>query len=272
MTTTVALHGVDLSAIAQSGQCFRMTADHEGCWLYSGAERVFVRRREDDKCAFDCDEDALKRLWLPYLDEGTDYAAIVQSIDPEDEALVKAADYSKGLRILRQDPFEALICFIISQRRSIASIRGCVDKLCRAFGERCEDAYGEYYAFPTPKALAEAQERALLDCSVGYRAKYIQAAARRIALGEETLGRLALLPDDALKQSLLAFYGVGEKVASCVMLFGFHRLNAFPVDVWVDRVEKRYYDGRFPVERYLGAAGVMQQYLFHAVIHGVIEG
>lgn len=271
MSTVVTLPGIDLGAICQSGQCFRMAQADNGYEMITGSDRVLVTMLSGDKYEFSCDKEQLARVWLPYLDEDTDYGAILSSIDPCDAALSAASVYGRGLRILRQDPWEALISFIISQRRSIPSIRTCVSRLCRAFGDRREDERGEYYLFPTAEALARADESDILACGLGYRAKYVLSAARRFACGEMSARLLSAMDDDELKRVLLSVYGVGEKVAFCTMLFGFHRLDAFPVDTWVSRVEKRYYAGRFPRERYKGVAGVMQQYLFAAVVNGAIE-
>jgi N-glycosylase/DNA lyase len=121
----------------------------------------------------------------------------------------------------------------------------------------------EAYAFPTPQRLAEASLEELSACSLGYRAPYIQAAARSVAAVETDLVSIDSLNDEALLQKLLALYGVGVKVASCVMLFGFHRLNLAPVDVWIKRVIDNEYGGVSPFPKYAGYAGVMQQYMFY---------
>ena len=102
-----------------------------------------------------------------------------------------------------------------------------------------------------------------LACSLGYRAKYVLAAARMVASGVLDLDAIAALPDDALFSALLTVPGVGEKVANCVMLFGYHRLSRFPRDVWIIRIEEREYGGLFPLERYPFDAGALQQYIFY---------
>ena len=152
-----------------------------------------------------------------------------------------------------------LVTFIISQRKNIPAIRACVETLCSRYGE----PIGTTYAFPTPAALAEADEEALRACALGYRAGYVLAAAQMADAGTLDLSALVSLEDDQLAESLMTVPGVGVKVANCVSLFGYHRIAAFPRDVWMNRVIHEHYRGRFPLYRYKGFAGVMQQYLFY---------
>jgi N-glycosylase/DNA lyase len=177
--------------------------------------------------------------------------------------LNRACDYGRGIRMLRQDPWEMLITFILSQRKNIPAIRHCVEALCSCYGEPIGSAGEPLFAFPSAERLAAQDERCLLDCSLGYRAKYVSAAARLVASGALDLSALAALSDDALMDALLAVPGVGEKVANCVLLFGYHRLGRFPRDVWINRIVENEYDGEFPLERYPGIAGALQQYMFY---------
>ena len=156
-----------------------------------------------------------------------------------------------------------LVSFIISQRKSIPAIRFCVESLCRRYGEAVDCAGERYYLFPTAQRLAALEEQCLLECSLGYRAKYVRAAAQMAASGALNLESAAELADDTLYEALLAVPGVGEKVANCVLLFGFGRLGRFPRDAWINRVVEREYDGAFPLERYPNTAGALQQYIFY---------
>ena len=164
----------------------------------------------------------------------------------------------RGLRILRQDPWEMLICFIISQRKSIPAIRTAVENLCTRFGAPLAEGG---FAFPTAQALAAASDEALSGCGLGYRTKYVRDAAERVCDGRLDLAALAGRPTPEVQEALMAVFGVGIKVAQCVLLFGYHRLEAMPVDVWMDRVIQLEYKGKFPPS-YKKCAGVLQQYLF----------
>jgi N-glycosylase/DNA lyase len=172
-------------------------------------------------------------------------------------------DAGTGIRILRQDPWEVLVSFIISQNRNISAIRRSVELLAECCGELRVDVRGqEYHAFPDPAALAALDEEDLRACSLGYRAPYVHAAARAVASGECDLGALMASPATHAQETLMRLKGVGVKVASCVRLFGLHHLDAFPIDVWIRRLlEDKYPDG-FPFEAYAPYNGVYQQYLF----------
>lgn len=254
------IKNMDLRQIAESGQCFRMTmTGDKSARVIAGGRVLDIREDGEDRFELSCDDTEYEDYWRAYFDADTDYSVYINAIDKEDGFLTGAAAYGSGIRILRQEPFETLISFIISQRKNIPAIQSSVEKLCRICGIKISD---DIYSFPTPEAIAGLSEEELGACSLGYRVPYIRDTARRIAAGETDLETLRALSDDELYNELLSFHGVGKKVANCVMLFGYHRISAFPVDVWIQRVEELHYNGRFPVERYPGFAGVLQQYMF----------
>lgn len=258
---------LDPFKIAASGQCFRMniiapdmvTAD-------AGRARLTIKALGGELFGLDCARDEFDGFWRYYLDLDADYDAIEAKAMEADSTLAAAAHCCHGMRILRQEPWEALISFIISQRRSIKSIKTCVERLCERFGEGIECADGVRYAFPTPRALASAGEAELRACGVGYRAPYLLDAARRTLTGALPLDALRELSNDELQAALMEVHGVGIKVASCVMLFGYHRMDISPVDVWIKRVIEQSYGGVSPFEAYGEYAGIYQQYLFFSQI------
>jgi len=258
------LSNFDPSAIARSGQCFRMWETMSGCVeVLAGNRCVSIEDLGDGKYAFSCTEEEYETFWQSYFDLDTDYDSFFQAIDPEDAYLLRAAAQGRGLRILRQDPWETLISFILSQRKSIPAIQDAIEKLCTCFGNPVKYQGRVFHAFPTPQALAQVPQEALSACSVGYRAPYIASVARLVASGEIELDALVSLSDDLLLEQLMRLYGVGVKVANCVLLFGYHRLAAAPVDVWIQRIIDSEYGGMSPFEKYQGFAGVMQQYMFY---------
>lgn len=260
---TLSIADFSPAAIAASGQCFRMTEQANG-WVLIAKDRYLSIRPggEANTFTFSCTQAEFETLWKPYLDLDTDYAAFRARCLKRDAYLRAACEYGAGLRILRQDPWETLICFIISQRKNIPAIRQAVEALCRAYGARCTAGKTVYHAFPTPAALAAAAPEGLAACGLGYRAKYVYDAACRVRDGRLDLNALASLPTDSRRDALMGVYGVGIKVAQCVALFGYHRLEALPVDVWMDRILQDHYRGRFPAS-YAPCAGVLQQYLFY---------
>ncbi len=252
---------LDIRKIAESGQCFRLNQTGEGRYRLIAHDRELTLTQTGQNIFLDCSQEEFDALWRRYFDWDTDYAAIRYSVDPADAYLTRAAAFGSGVRILRQDPWETLITFILSQRKNIPAIKGCVELLCSRFGEPIPGARA--FAFPKPEVLASAELECLLGCSLGYRGKYVQAAARMAASGELDFAAMESLPDGALYEKLLTVPGVGKKVADCTMLFGFHRLGRFPVDVWIERVLTREYPNGFPLERYELFAGVLQQYIFY---------
>lgn len=245
----------------ECGQCFRWDAC--GTETYHGVAfgREVWMSLKGSQLTVSCSKGEFEMLWRSYLDLDRDYAAIRQAVSI-DEKTAQAVAYGAGIRILRQDPWETLCSFIISQCNHIPRIRRIISSLCAFCGEEIAD---RIYAFPTPEHIASfsAEElRAAIRC--GYRAPYIIAAARAVAEGKLDLAALHTLPTVEAKQRLLALPGVGEKVASCMLLFGLGKLDAFPIDVWMRRTILTVYGKGFDPAAAFGAyAGIAQQYLFY---------
>ena len=262
-----------LSKIADSGQAFRIKMlDDTHCELVAYGRYLQIADIGEGSYAFSCSEKEFDSIWFRYFDLERDYSAIEKSIDPEDTYLVAAADFGRGIRILKQDIFETVISYIISQRRSIPSITTSVERiselcgraipapvLCDPFIKPSKDVF---HAFPAPSELASLPFDRLQDTGVGYRAPYIAQAAAGFADGMLDPSSLEQLSDDELYKALTAMYGVGTKVANCVMLFAFARTGRFPVDVWIQRIMDRYYGGSFDTSPYPDTAGIMQQFMF----------
>lgn len=249
----------DLGQIAASGQCFRIVQQRDGWWrICAGKDCVRVRQKGDMLC-LDTDEAGFMGRWRDYFDWGTDYAAICAAVPESDVFLRQAIAYGSGLRILRQDLWETLITFVISQNNNILRIQRTVEAMCRTWGTPRQDSAGEiYYTFPDKAQLAQASLAQLRAIGLGYRDKYIDA----IAHSDFDARQLCAMPAAQAEGALLALPGVGKKVAACVRLFGLHDLSAFPIDTWMQKICNAHYGGHFPVERYEGFAGVLQQYLF----------
>ncbi|SHH69917.1 N-glycosylase/DNA lyase [Butyrivibrio fibrisolvens DSM 3071] len=255
----------DLEQIADSGQCFRWNriSDYKYRIVAFGKILNIEQDLETGSVTMDCSDSDFDNIWKDYFDLGTDYGKIIERIPEDDEYLKRAASICDGIRIIKQDPWETLITFIISQRKNIPAIKASVEKICKAAGKVIGEIDGEkLYAFPTPKELAALSESDLSACSLGYRAAYIYKAAHAVADGAVDLDKWKELSDDKLFDSLCSLYGVGKKVANCTMLFGFNRLDSFPIDVWMNKIRDRYYPNDFPIEAYRPYGGIMQQYMF----------
>lgn len=261
---------INLKRIAESGQCFRWKKMCPGRYFVISDERAACFFQEKTGIRILCgekDEEYFRR----YLDLDTDYGKVIKQIDKEDVFLTSAAQMGKGIRILRQDLWEMIISFIISQRNNIPRIMKSIDALCEKLGkEVIFDYEGEYlvgYSFPTPEVIVDAD---LAEFKFGYREKYIRQTAEDILEGKFDLKEVKKAVEEGrtpeqIKEMLKQLKGVGEKVASCIQLFGLHQLSLFPIDTWIAKVEKMYYNGHFPVEKYKDTAGIMQQYLFFKV-------
>ena len=256
---------LDLERIAESGQCFRWECLSAGRYrILNGASCVYAEELGDQSFFFSCTESEFDAVWRDYFDLEEDYFAIRRKIDPEKDAFLwAAAEQEKGIRILRQDPWEALITFILSQNKNIPAIRRSIDALCALCGSRKKDHTGQdYFAFPHPTALASLSEAELKTCRLGYRWRYVLGAARAVAEGRLDLKALLYACEEKTMQELTALFGVGVKVASCVSLFGLHHLDAFPQDVWIKRILENEYPKGYPFKAYSSYNGVYQQYMF----------
>lgn len=251
--------------IADSGQCFRWEQIGEKKYrIPAFGECLIIRQNAFDTFELSCDEEEYDRIWRGYFDMGNDYSAIRCRIDEdEDGFLFRACEAGKGIRILDQDIWETLISFIISQNRNIPAIKKSIEILCRLAGEKRFDAEGNtYYTFPGPEAVCALNEEAVAECKLGYRDRYIVEAAKSVASGKLDLEVLSGESSEEVEKTLLSLLGVGKKVASCVMLFGFHFLDYFPIDTWIKKVLASEYPGGYPYERYSPYNGVYQQYMF----------
>ncbi len=255
----------DIHKIAQSGQCFRWypLADDQ-CRIFAGDRTILLSQPSPNRLHISCTETEFADFWHTYFDFPLNYAQMREKILPSDTYLKQAAQYGCGIRILQQAPWEMLITFILSQRKSIPAIQKSVEALCTAAGSPIDIAEDgkTLYGFPSPAQLAALDTDTLAACGLGYRLPYIQKAAQTVAQDPAAFSALAQQSDAELFQSLLAFHGVGAKIAHCVMLFGFHRLDAFPKDVWINRVLDAHYPNGYPFEQYAPFNGIMQQYLF----------
>ena len=263
---------LDMKKIAESGQIFRFNVYDDEYSLVAGDKLLFIKE-DDDGYILSCSESEFEEFWIDYFDLKLDYSDFEKNIPADDLFLINAAEYSYGIRILNQDKWEMLISFIISQRKSIPAIKSSIEKLAKRYGKKIDmkvpdfikniDKNSEFYAFPTPKALADASIDDLNGCSLGYRSPYIEASAKAVYRGDIDLEALSELDDNELLAALMSLKGVGIKVANCVALFGYHRIAAFPIDVWIKRMIDEHYDGEFPLKLYDGYAGVIQQYIFY---------
>jgi N-glycosylase/DNA lyase len=233
----------DLDFSLCCGQVFRWRK--RGSWWYGVVdERIFKVRQCGAELAFEGVSDEFVRYYFGLNDDLTQISQCIA----KDDYIRAALGRFKGLRIVRQVPWECLISFICATYKSIAAIELMLQKLSEKYGEkRVFDGY-DFYAFPTIERLAFASESRLRECGLGYRAKYVQATAKKIREEKINLDSLKALPYLEARKRLLEFPGVGLKVADCILLFSLEKLEAFPVDVWVKRVILNHYANQLPTD------------------------
>ena len=259
----------NLKQICDSGQCFRMkelpTDDETEKEFEIIAGDKYVRARQEGYVTeMSCTPFEFQEFWAEYFDLETDYEAFIDSVDENDEYLKKAAEYGNGIRILKQDLWEMIVTFLISQQNNIKRIRKCVELICEKYGNECESIFGNtYYAFPKPETLVDLESDALMECNLGYRSKYVVDTAKKVVSGEIDLDAISKMNYADARKELLKLFGVGEKVADCIALFALHHLEAFPVDTHIKQVFEKEYPEGFPFEKYQGYSGVLQQYIFY---------
>ncbi len=257
----------DLAQIFECGQQFRFTRDSEykSGVRYTGVafgKFLAVRSCGNDIIFENTAKSDFENIWYPYFDLDRDYGAIIASIG--DAHAAECARLGSGIRILKQEPWEVICSFIISQNNNIPRIRKIIETISQRFGEKFVACDGKaYFAFPSAEALKNAGEAAIFDCRTGFRAKYIYDAACKVCSGEFDIEHAKTLSADELCAELMKIKGVGPKVAACTGLFGFSHCESFPIDVWIKRVINKYYGDSFDVSVFGENAGIIQQYLFH---------
>ena len=244
----------NIEQIADSGQCFRMFDEGNGCWrIFSMNKFLKIQKISEHEYIFECSEDEYKKIWSEYFDMHTNYSAIKNHIRAfGDPFLNSAIDYGYGIRILKQDPWETIVTFLISQQNNIPRIKKIIFGLCETNNSK----------FPTPEDLKNYTEKDFENLGFGYRAEYMTKIVAETLCGCLDLKKLKTLTCEDSVKFLKTFRGIGEKVASCIALYGLHHLQAFPVDVWIKRTIDTRYNGNFALLKSSPYAGVIQQYMF----------
>jgi len=165
----------------------------------------------------------------------------------KDKVMKKAINNFPGMRILRQDPFQCYISFIVSSNSNIPNIQTRLQKLSQKFGEKKIVDKNEFFLFPEPEKLANASINEIAKCGLGYRTKYVKKAA--IAVNKGTIDFSSLKKQDyqEARDSLCQVFGIGKKVADCILLFSLDKLEAVPLDRWVLRILQKYYSKEFQI-------------------------
>ncbi len=285
----------DLYDTLECGQCFRyepVTREEgytEYVIMHRGVLFDVAQRERGELIFYGIGDEEFESLAVPFFSLNTDFAAIRRDIvgRTDSEWLIRASEAGSGIAILKQDPWEALLSFIISQNNNIPRIRGMIKKLAARYGvnvslqnegkkcplskegctpceEKCREC-GVCYTFPSAEDIM-AEPEGMKVSNPGFRYKYMLDAAEKVSTGAVRLDMIAAARSYThTRECLMQIKGVGEKVASCVALFGFANLEAFPIDVWMKRAIDEYFGGHLDHEALGRYAGVAQQYIFHYI-------
>lgn len=245
----------DLSQTLDCGQAFRWSKIEDNLWHGYALNDYLKLQQTNDSIIFkDITEEKFLSKWVNYFDLLTDYEKLKNEYSQIDITLKKACDFAGGIRLLKQDAWECLISFIISQNNNIPRIKLIISRLC--------EHYNGY--FPSAEMLKNETVDSLGYLKSGFRAKYLIDAIEKVNNKEIDLEKISTMDIQQARNELIKIKGVGAKVSECVLLFGMYRTEAFPIDVWIKRVLLEYYQKGFPKEIYK-TQGIAQQFLFHYI-------
>lgn len=261
---------MDLEQIAKSGQCFRWQLIGENTYSIVYRDYAIEIEQKADSFLISCEEGEWEAVWREYFDLVTDYFAVEKKIDEKDDLhLQEAFCQGSGIRILKQDLWEMIVTFMISQNNNISRITKSVDELCTRTGILVQNqsflndkSSGRRYRFPMPGEVnLEIFEDKTMG--LGYRNTYLREIYEFAANNSNWLDELIGMDYDLAFENLIARKGIGKKVANCICLFGLHHIDAFPIDTHVKQLLDKYYADGFDFEYFKGIGGIIQQYLFY---------
>lgn len=275
---TICISGLsdfDLKQTLECGQCFRWIKEGNGSYTGVAFSRAInIRQVEDSVYIDNCTRQDFLEIWIDYFDLNRDYDKIKRSLESNDPVMKRVISFGQGIRLLKQDEWETLVSFIISQNANIPRIKKSIEIICRVFGKPIQQFKEKtYYAFPTPQDFIDCSKEEIGACRLGYRENYVLKTAEQISrdegralYGAKNLGRANA------EEYLLSLCGVGPKVANCILLFAMGYYDSFPIDVWMKRVMSGLYGhdendasamSAFALDRFGDLSGFAQQYLFY---------
>ena len=264
--------------IFECGQCFRWNKEEDGSYTGVVGHNVLNVKKNDNEVTITglCSE-KIEELCKKYFDLETDYETIKEKLSKIDDNLKISIEYGNGIRILKQDTWEALISFIISANNNIPRIKGIIERISKKYGKTIKWQGKEYYTFPTPEELSKASVVDLRKLGLGFRDTRVFETTRLVNTKQIDIYELEkIIHTKKLREELLKYPGVGPKVADCIMLFSMRRFEVFPIDVWVRRVmTELYFENetkivpnnkqilKYAEETFGNLSGLAQQYLFY---------
>jgi len=263
------LDSFDISQILECGQCFRFSEIESDHYKIIAHKKVLIVKQEGSSVKFSCSQEEFDNTWANYFDMQRDYSALKTFLAKDDPVMEEAIAHAPGIRILNQDFWEMVVSFIISQNNRITMIKKVIENICEKYGKPIEGGF----TFPSAQEMRLADIASLAELKTGFRAKYIVDAVNKRLYGQLDENELKTLKTDEIRSRLTSVYGIGEKVAHCILLFGLGRMDVFPTDVWIKRIMGELYFGgadvplktiqEFAKDKWGDNSGIAQQYLFH---------
>lgn len=262
---------INLYDTLMSGQAFRINIEDDDSFTIIISDRILNIKQENDYIVVNSNnEEDLELVTRYYLDLDRDYEVLNKELS-KNEILKRDINLCKGYKVLKQDKFEMYISYIISQNNNVKRIAGSINKISERYGKKVEYNNKEYYLFPTFEELKNITIEELRECGVGFRDSYIINALNKLKENPFFLEELDMLPTDEAIKELMKIKGIGLKVASCILMFGYSRFDTFPVDTWVKKYVSENFKikddikiiSKFMKDNFNENSGLAVQYFYH---------
>ena len=267
------INNLDLDNTICCGQIFRYEKLEDDSYIVILKDRVVKLKYIDNKLYIDSNNmDNIENVIREYLDLDRDYISIIENIKECDDVLGKYLDKSIGLKMIKQDPIECIISYIISQNNSVRNIKNSLDLISYKFGDKVIFLDKEYYLFPNIDKLSKISLEEFRECKVGFRDRYLVDIISDIVVNRLNVNYIFEMNSEDSLRYLMSFRGIGMKVASCILLFAYGKYDVYPIDTWV----KKYMDTNygfedekkikeFCKEKYGKYSGLAIQYMFNGM-------
>ena len=267
------INNLDLDNTICCGQIFRYEKLEDDSYIVILKDRVVKLKYIDNKLYIDSNNmDNIENVIREYLDLDRDYISIIENIKECDDVLGKYLDKSVGLKMIKQDPIECIISYIISQNNSVRNIKNSLDLISYKFGDKVIFLDKEYYLFPSIDKLSKISLEEFRECKVGFRDRYLVDIISDIVENRLNVNYIFEMNSEDSLRYLMSFRGIGMKVASCILLFAYGKYDVYPIDTWV----KKYMDTNYGIkdekkikefckEKYGKYSGLAIQYMFNGM-------
>ena len=267
------INNLDLDNTICCGQIFRYEKLEDDSYIVILKDRVVKLKYIDNKLYIDSNNmNNIENVIREYLDLDRDYISIIENIKECDDVLGKYLDKSIGLKMIKQDPIECIISYIISQNNSVRNIKNSLDLISYKFGDKVMFLDKEYYLFPSIDKLSKISLEEFRECKVGFRDRYLVDIISDIVENRLNVNYIFEMNSEDSLRYLMSFRGIGMKVASCILLFAYGKYDVYPIDTWV----KKYMDTNYGIkdekkikefckEKYGKYSGLAIQYMFNGM-------